>query len=279
MAKRKLTELHVDWISLCARPVNGKGVVLKSADGHQPIMFDIKKSNDELRVVYGIVYAPGEVDDADAEGDFADADVIRKAMWSFMREGLQKNIDVQHSFAREDAYVVENWLLRKGDGLFPDEPEGSWAVGIKINSEDIWQKYKKGELTGLSLAGFGSGNVVEDVPVSKGDETGLLQFLKDLVKGKPSMDLTDAQLETVAEKVAEKLQKAQKKPDENPSGQGNQGTGDAAQAATGSEAFAELSKALKDLPNQITDAVAKAMPKGSDSGTFPGSFGGDDTVC
>lgn len=279
MTKRKLTELHVDWISLCARPVNGKGVVLKSQDGLTPITFDIKKADDELRVVYGIVYAPGEVEDADAEGDFADAPVIRKAMWQFMREGLQKNIDVQHSFAREDAYVVECWLLRKGDGLFPEEPEGAWAVGIKINSEDVWQKYKKGELTGLSLAGYGSGDVVEDVPVSKGDETGILQLFKDLLKGKPSMDLNEKQLETIADKVAEKLQKSQAeaaaKADEA-LGNDNGGTN---QADTGNDALSELAKALKGLPDQITDAVAKALPKGSDEGTYAGAYGNDDTVC
>lgn len=276
MPKRKLTDLHVDWISLCARPVNGKGVVLKSEGGRQPIMFDIKKSNDELRVVYGIVYAPGDAEDADAEGDFADADVIRKAMWSFMREGMQKNIDVQHSFAREDAYVVENWLLRKGDGLFPEEPEGSWAVGIKINSEDIWQKYKKGELTGLSLAGFGSGDIVEDVPVSKAEAVGLLERFKTLLKGKDSMELNEEQINAIADKVTANLQKAQ---EDQAASAADQGKNKEPQANGGEDAMADLAKALKGLPDQITDAVAKALPKGSDSGTFAGSFGGDDTVC
>lgn len=276
MPKRKLTDLHVNWISLCARPVNGKAVVLKSQDGLTPITFDIKKSDDELRVVYGIVYPVGDASTADAEGDFADAEVIRKAMWAFMREGLQKNIDVSHSFAREDAYVVENWLLRKGDGLFPEEPEGSWAVGIKINSEDIWQKYKKGELTGLSLAGFGSGDIVEDAPVSKAEAAGLWEQLKTLLKGKDSMELNEEQINAIADKVTANLQKAQ---EDQAAAAADQGADDKAQAAGGNDAMAELAKALKGLPDQITDAVAKAMPKGSDSGTFAGSFGGDDTVC
>ncbi len=126
----KLKDLSVSFLSLVKTPATGKGLTLKAAD---------------------VVYAP---DQEDAHGDTADADTIRKAQAEFMREGRLQNIDTEHSFASEMAFVAESWLVRKDDALFPGEPEGSWAVGIQIGDPAIWKQLKSGELTGISLAGI-----------------------------------------------------------------------------------------------------------------------------
>ncbi|MGH1330768.1 MAG: XkdF-like putative serine protease domain-containing protein [Paracoccaceae bacterium] len=147
----KLTDLSVSFLSLVKTPATGKGLTLKAADGERPAAFDLVVKNDDMMRAYGVVYAP---DQEDAHGDTADADTIRKAQAEFMREGRLKNIDTEHSFTSEMAYVAESWLVRKGDPLFPDEPEGSWAVGIQIGDPDLWKQLKSGELTGISLAGI-----------------------------------------------------------------------------------------------------------------------------
>ena len=147
----KLTDLSVSFLSLVKTPATGKGLTLKAADGERPAAFDLVVKNDDMMRAYGVVYAP---DQEDAHGDTADADTIRKAQAEFMREGRLKNIDTEHSFTSEMAYVAESWLVRKGDPLFPDEPEGSWAVGIQIHDPDLWKQLKSGELTGISLAGI-----------------------------------------------------------------------------------------------------------------------------
>lgn len=147
----KLTDLSVSFLSLVKTPATGKGLTLKAADGERPAAFDLVIKNDDMMRAYGVVYAP---DQEDAHGDTADADTIRKAQAEFMREGRLKNIDTEHSFTSEMAYVAESWLVRKGDPLFPDEPEGSWAVGIQIGDPDLWRQLKSGELTGISLAGI-----------------------------------------------------------------------------------------------------------------------------
>lgn len=146
-----LKDLSVSFLSLVRAPATGKGLTLKSAKpGERAGTFDIAKTDDERMIAYGIVYAPDQVD---SHGDTADEKTIRRAAYAFMREGRLKNIDVEHSFNNEMAFVAESWLVRKGDELFPDEPPGSWAVGIQINDADIWQALKAGELTGISLAG------------------------------------------------------------------------------------------------------------------------------
>lgn len=147
----KLTDLSVSFLSLVKTPATGKGMTLKAANGERPAAFDLVVKNDDMMRAYGVVYAP---DQEDAHGDTADADTIRKAQAEFMREGRLKNIDTEHSFTSEMAYVAESWLVRKGDPLFPDEPEGSWAVGIQIGDPDLWKQLKSGELTGISLAGI-----------------------------------------------------------------------------------------------------------------------------
>lgn len=148
----KLKDLSVSFLSLVKTPATGKGLTLKSAKaGERAATFEIIKTDDELMRAYGIVYAP---DQEDAHGDTADAATIRKAQAEFMREGRLQNIDTEHSFTAEMAFVAESWLVRKDDALFPGEPEGAWAVGIQIGDPDRWKQLKSGELTGISLAGI-----------------------------------------------------------------------------------------------------------------------------
>lgn len=148
----KLKDLSVSFLSLVKTPATGKGLTLKSAKaGERAATFEIIKTDDELMRAYGIVYAP---DQEDAHGDTADAATIRKAQAEFMREGRLQNIDTEHSFAPEMAFVAESWLVRKADTLFPNEPEGAWAVGIQIGDPDLWKQLKSGDLTGISLAGI-----------------------------------------------------------------------------------------------------------------------------
>ena len=145
---RRLINLEVDFIALVKKPANNKPVLLKSGTART---FQITKADDETQRVYGIVYSPEQ---EDLQGDVADAETIRKAADRFMREGLQKNIDLEHSFTPEpNTYVAESWLTQKGDSRFSEEPVGSWAVGIQIAKTEIWDRFKAGELTGLSLAG------------------------------------------------------------------------------------------------------------------------------
>lgn len=147
-----LTDLSVSFLSLVKTPATGKGLTLKSAgEDQRAVPFDLVIKNDDMMRAYGVVYAPGE---EDAHGDTADADTIRRAATEFMREGRLKNIDTEHSFTAEMAFVAECWLVRKGDALFPDEPEGAWAVGIQIGDPDLWKQLKSGDLTGISLAGI-----------------------------------------------------------------------------------------------------------------------------
>jgi len=148
----ELKELHVEFISLVRRPANRKKLVLKGVVGGGGTVreFPLIKADGHLRRVYGIVYAPDEVD---AQGDWASKETIRKAADRWMLEGRAELVDRDHSFQPVPAYVAESWLVRKGDPLFPREKEGAWAVGIQVRDEELWALIEAGEIEGLSLAG------------------------------------------------------------------------------------------------------------------------------
>lgn len=190
-----LKDLSVSFLSLVARPATGKGLTLKSDNPAERFTtFDLVVKNDEMMRAYGIVYSPGQVD---AHGDSADADTIRRAQAEFMREGRLKNIDVEHSFNAEQAYVAESWLVRKGDPLFPGEPEGSWAAGIQIGDPDIWRQLKAGDLTGISLAGVARMEPQpDDPPIPHYTEKSAPGWFRAWLKALTSADRTTTTEET-----------------------------------------------------------------------------------
>lgn len=151
-AKRRLKALDVQYISLVDKGANQKTVIWKAADAAVEPLKTVKlaKVDEEERLVYGIVYSPDEVD---TQGDVTDAQVIKQAAYSFMKNLRLTKIDKQHDFDPDEGYIAESWLIRKGDPLFKSEKSGSWAVAIKIENDETWDAVKSGEISGLSLAG------------------------------------------------------------------------------------------------------------------------------
>lgn len=109
----------------------------------------IKKTDAELQVVWGEVYAPGY---PDSQGDFMQPAGIREMAWGFMKKRALHKVDVQHSQKESGSYIVESFIAREGDPLFIP---GAWVVGVKIPDPAVWALVKSGELNGFSLDGFG----------------------------------------------------------------------------------------------------------------------------
>lgn len=151
----ELKDMKITFLSLVPKGANKKKIIWKSTGDDktgEPLEREVKltKVNNDQHMVYGIVYSPNQVD---TQGDFAKANEIKKAAYGFMKSALTPNIDTNHDFDAKDAYVAESWLTKGVDSLFEKEPEGSWAVGIKVESEELWNQVKKGELAGISMAG------------------------------------------------------------------------------------------------------------------------------
>lgn len=163
---RRLKEINITHISLVKAGANKKTIIYKSSDETPSYTREIKLSKkvNEKGVVYGIVYSPEEVD---TQGDIASAEEIEKAAYSFMKGLNALNIDRDHNFKPAGAYVAESWILREGDPIFKDEKPGSWAVAIKLEDEELKEAVKKGEISGLSMAGIASREEVEKNDLSE----------------------------------------------------------------------------------------------------------------
>jgi len=152
--KRLLKDLRVHFISLVGDAANRRDFLVKTA-GERDVAVEknvsVLKTDDSRRMVYGIVYAP---DEPDTDGDVMRADEIEKAAYGFMQNERAGQIDTRHSGEAGAGYVAESWLVKSSDALFGDEPEGAWAVGIKVTDDEVWKSVEDGELTGLSLAGL-----------------------------------------------------------------------------------------------------------------------------
>lgn len=171
--KRKLKKVNVSHISLVDKGANFKNIIWKSeSESNIETYIEIQKSDEEQQMVYGIVYSPDEVD---SQGDYTDIEVIKQMSYDFMKNKNVENIDVDHTFKNEDAFVAESWLIKSPDSLFPNEKEGSWAVGIKVNNPEIWNKIKNKEINGLSMAGIAE---TEEINKVKKKETIMDKILK-----------------------------------------------------------------------------------------------------
>ena len=125
---RKLKKIDVNFISLVDKGANRKKLIFKNSSGCSSAfekVLQIKKCNEEQRMVFCIVYSPGETD---TQGDTASADVIKEAAYNFMRCARTNNVDKQHDFIPDEGFVAESWIVKENDSVFPDEPEGSWVL-------------------------------------------------------------------------------------------------------------------------------------------------------
>ncbi len=98
----------------------------------------IKKTDEELQVVCGEVYAPGIPDSQD---DFMTAGAIRDMAWDFMRKGALSKIDVQHDRKESGSYVVESFVARDDDSVFIP---GAWVLGVRVPDPAVWRMVKSG---------------------------------------------------------------------------------------------------------------------------------------
>lgn len=194
----KLENLEVSCISLVKSGANKKSIIYKSGEVVAPNLereIKIVKSSDE-GMVYAVVYSPDEID---TQGEFADANTIKKAAYGFMKSGFTKNIDKEHDFKSVDAYVAESWLVRKGDPLFPNEKEGSWAVGIKLESDELKAAVKSGEIAGISMAGLA--NKIEQTTKSERIIDTFLKGLENIFKNSKTQKGENLEEQNVSEVI------------------------------------------------------------------------------
>ena len=122
-----------------------------------------KFADDSKHMLTGVVAIPNKpIYRRNKDGEEYDivfsAEAIEKMAMNYMRNYRQNEVTLQHQEETDGVYLVEQWIKQDETrdksvviGLSEDLPVGSWIQTYYVDSNDVWQRIKSGELRGLSL--------------------------------------------------------------------------------------------------------------------------------
>jgi DNA adenine methylase len=158
LARKSLDGLREDGWDLEDTPVSAPVPAQRAAPASQAIIPGFTASGRLLkgadpgdeRFVLGVVLEPEVVD---AQGDIYSAEEVRQAAHRFMEEfgglGLMHQLRVN-----DQVKVLESYLV-PADCELAGAPvrKGTWLLGVRVLSDDLWEQVKTGQLTGFSIGG------------------------------------------------------------------------------------------------------------------------------
>lgn len=118
-----------------------------------------KSLDEELMQVTYVVMKPG----VDLHGDYVDLETIRKAKESFNKSAQRTNM--YHMLMTVAFSVIESYLAPADMTLNGNLVEkGEWLATLQINKgyEDIWEKIKNDEITGVSIGAMANAEEVQE---------------------------------------------------------------------------------------------------------------------
>jgi hypothetical protein len=186
-------DLEVNVLSTVENPAHPSEVVaMKSEDGDSYTReVPALKSEDEQ-----IIKAPAMVADRpDREGDLVPSPVVESSAHDFLKNKRIDEVDSDHETPigseqslTERGSVVESWILAEDksyetvDGESIDYQKGDWMVKIEITDDETWDRFKSGELTGLSIMGRPEFVELSNTVIQEEDNN------KDMTEEKESME-------------------------------------------------------------------------------------------
>jgi DNA adenine methylase len=116
------------------------------------LFIPLTKAVADKRMITGVVLVPEQVD---AHGDIYDADVIAKAAHDFLAGYNAGNeVALMHKDFKRDFDLLESYVAPVDFALGDTSVKaGTWIITVRVNEDKIWDKVKKGEITGFSIGG------------------------------------------------------------------------------------------------------------------------------
>lgn len=159
----ELQDVTITHVSYVKRGANKKTFFLAKSETAEPdIEFNVKvlrKEDDAKKLLYGIVYEPGAVD---AHGDMMNAEEIEKMAHEFITH--YRAIDKEHNLIAGAGEVVESYIVPT-DSMIGNTlvKAGSWVLVTKA-SQEIWEDYLNGDITGYSMYGIARKSIEKSEP-------------------------------------------------------------------------------------------------------------------
>jgi hypothetical protein len=84
---------------------------------------------------------------------------VRKASEKYLKSLKLHNTTVDHETDIDGVFLTESWIVEDPNqdktalyGL--DAPKGAWAVAMRVENDDLWNKIKDGDYLGFSIEGM-----------------------------------------------------------------------------------------------------------------------------
>lgn len=116
------------------------------------LFIPLTKAVADKRMITGVVLVPEQVD---AHGDIYDAAVVSKAAYDFLAGYNAGNeVALMHKDFKRDFDLLESYVAPVDFALGDTTVKaGTWLITVRVNEDKIWDKVKKGEITGFSIGG------------------------------------------------------------------------------------------------------------------------------
>ena len=153
--------LAIDAISLVASPAIEQDMVYF---GKEKNNLTLAKVDEDKRMLVSPALIPNkQIFRYDPNTDseyyvFFSPATVRRASELYLKHNNHHKATYEHQDRVSGVLTVESWI-KEGDmdksKLYGyDLPNGTWFVKMKINNNDLWNKIKDGEVSGLSIEGY-----------------------------------------------------------------------------------------------------------------------------
>jgi len=100
--------------------------------------------------------------DPDAQHDVYSEDDIRAAAWEFLAKYRRIGFMHEKPLAEQEIEIVESYVAPAPFTLAGyDVRRGTWLLGARVISDELWQRIKRGELAAWSVDGVASRKPLE----------------------------------------------------------------------------------------------------------------------
>jgi hypothetical protein len=182
----------IDAISVVENPaIEEDFIALKNQE------IQLAEVNKEKRILMGALLIPNKPiyrrNGEDEYYIYFSKDTVRKASELYLMRGKQNNSTLEHQYELNGLSLVESWIVEDKDkdktALYGmNLPVGSWVGSVKVNNEEVWEKFvKTGKVKGFSIEGYFADKVErpkesieEDLAKIEQEEA---EFLLNSIKG------------------------------------------------------------------------------------------------
>ena len=124
---------------------------------------EMKTIDEDKRLVIGLALVPNKLIYRRNRGfeyniTFSEQ-TVRKASEKYLKSLKLHNTTVAHETEVDGVFLTESWIvedpLSDKTALYGlDAPKGAWAVSMRVENDDLWERIKKGDYLGFSIEGM-----------------------------------------------------------------------------------------------------------------------------